>query len=157
MPKNDVVLNPTSTDYIQRLHEIQSIDKRNSSRVQEPYSVPIKRYKAEIEEYLERATLPHCLHFGLLSPRRVFGGVSVRFGAVLTVAAATGAEVEAEAVAVVVEEGAEAEADPEAVAISEALLVRAGETAAMKAKSGAWKVWIVRDRDSNWGPKTARN
>lgn len=28
--------------------------------------------------YLERATLPHCLHLGLLRPRSVLGGVSVR-------------------------------------------------------------------------------
>lgn len=28
--------------------------------------------------YLERATLPHCLHLGLLRPRRVLGGVPVR-------------------------------------------------------------------------------
>lgn len=38
-----------------------------------------KRVKLGKRIYLERATLPHCLHLGLLWPRWDFGGVSVRW------------------------------------------------------------------------------
>lgn len=41
---------------------------------------------------LERATLPHCLHFGLLCPRCDFGGVSVRLATTARVPAFIAAE-----------------------------------------------------------------
>lgn len=101
--------------------------------------------------YLERATLPHCLHLGLLSPRRVFGGPSVRC-TVFPAAEEAGTEAAAVAVAVagtaevalaegratvfvaVTAAAAAAVVVAVAVAVSELLLLRAGDGAAMKAK-----------------------
>lgn len=88
--------------------------------------------------------MPHCLHLGLLSPRSVFGGASVRC-TVFTAAEPSGTAATAGTAAVDLAAGRATEfvtvsvtAAAEvvvavAVPVSELLLLRAGDGAAMKA------------------------
>lgn len=131
--------------------EVLVLQKPNLVQLKILYAILVTIYK-QIKRrcYLERATLPHCLHLGLLSPRSVFGGPSVRC-TMFTAAEAAGMEAAEVAVAVagtaevaLVEGratvfGAVTVAAAEVlvavpVPVSELLLLRAGEGAAMKAK-----------------------
>lgn len=100
--------------------------------------------------------MPHCLHLGLLRPRSVFGGVSVRCTTVL----AAGTEEEEEAAvaetaatgkATVLAAVARVEAPAAVVmAVSVLLLLRAGEGAAIESELfEACKPKSERE-DSNW-------